>query len=610
MKTVVKKLFCKVTNKSLLLFGLCIVMLSQLPYLILGEGAVIPYHDQLDGELIAYIYQAKYLFSGLNVIPEFLCGASKTALWPPAPFAVLLFKVFSPFTALMLLQVSGQLTAFAGMFCLTNRVLAYGGKDSGRADKSGMGSETADARMTATEIAGAKWIAFIVGFFYAFIPFLPVYGLSQYGMPLLLLCIWQLYEKKHIKGSVIYVAVYGAMSSLVLCGFAWLGLWGLALLVMIARRELGKHKPFLAGFAVLLGVYIAENFALIAQMLGFGEAGVSHKSEYVLVGGAFWQTFWDYFRNNAEHSADNHLWIALLTVLLLIIILIFRKKCSELILGMAKSAIVFLGCIVLLCLAAALWECSFGLSFREHMGALGAFQIGRVLWLTPMLWRIELALCLAIMWNAMKRYRWIGYGISVVLLGTAALGVMKNALVKPCLQQFLNPNYKAISYEDYLAVGVMEQVEDFIAETEGRQKADYRVASLGIDPAAALYHGFYTVDGYSNNYNLEYKHAFRKVIAPELEKSAYLQDYYDNWGNRCYLYSAECPGYYTVEKGGFYYNHLSIDTKALGELGCDYVLSAAWIADAEEKNLQLLNEEAFETSDSYYRIFIYKIKPE
>lgn len=582
-------MFCKVTNKSLLILGLCIVLLSQLPYLILGEGAVLPYHDQLDGELIAYIYQAKYLFSGQNVIPEFLGGASKTALWPPAPLAVLLFKVLSPFAALMVLQVMGQLTAFAGMFLLVNKVLKQC---------------KADATM-----ANAKWIAFVTGFFYTFIPFLPVYGLSQYGMPLLLLCIWQLYENKHVKVCMTYVALYGAMSSLVLCGFAWLGLWSVALLIMLVRRELGKHKAFLAG-AVLLGVYVAENFALIAQMLGFGESGVSHKSEYVLAGGEFLQTFWDYFKNNAEHSADNHLWITLLTVLLLIIILIFWKKCSELILRTAKYAWINLGCIVLLCLVAALWESTPGLAVREHMGALGAFQIGRVLWLTPMLWCVELALCLAIMWNAWKRYRWIGYGISIVLLGAATIGVMKNALVKPCLQQLINPNYNAISYEDYLAVGVLNQAEDFIEETEGRQKADYRVASLGIDPAAALYHGFYSVDGYSNNYDLEYKHAFRKVIAPELLKSEYLQDYYDNWGNRCYLYSAECPGYYTVEKGGFFYNDLSIDMKALKELGCDYVLSAAWIADAQEKNLQLLNEEAFETTDSYYQIYIYKIMPE
>ena len=56
----------------------------------------------------------------------------------------------------------------------------------------------------------------------------------------------------------------------------------------------------------------------------------------------------------------------------------------------------------------------------------------------------------------------------------------------------------------------MQEIDDAI----GRDKSTYRVAHLGISPAPALMHGFYTVDGYSNNYPLEYKHRFREVIAP------------------------------------------------------------------------------------------------
>lgn len=60
----------------------------------------------------------------------------------------------------------------------------------------------------------------------------------------------------------------------------------------------------------------------------------------------------------------------------------------------------------------------------------------------------------------------------------------------------------------------MQEIDDAI----GRDKSTYRVAHLGISPAPSLMHGFYTVDGYSNNYSLEYKHRFREVIAAELEK--------------------------------------------------------------------------------------------
>ena len=141
----------------------------------------------------------------------------------------------------------------------------------------------------------------------------------------------------------------------------------------------------------------------------------------------------------------------------------------------------------------------------------------------------------------------------------------------------------------------------------GKGVDEYRVVSLGIDPAAALYHGFYCLDGYSNNYSLDYKMQFREVISPELEKSEYLRQYYDGWGNRCYLFSSECPGYYTIEKHQFYFQDYQLNAKALYDMGGRYLLSAAYISNAEGQGLTLLNETPFETDGSYYAIYIYEI---
>ncbi len=567
----------KLLHKYLFCIGLGIVCLSVVPYLILGEQSIVPYHDQLDGELIAYIYQAKYLFSGQDVIPEFLNGAAKTALLPPAPLAVLLFKVFSPFAALVVMQLIGQIAAYVGMFRLTEHI---------------------------TE---KKLVSFVTAMLYAFLPFLPVYGLSQYGMPLLFLCMYDLYKPKKVKRSLGYVALYASMSSLVLCGFAWLAVWAVLILVLMIRKKTGMHKSFFAGFGVLFGVYVVENLSLIGQMLGIGEEMVSHKSEYVMSGSAFFSTFWEYIKYNGEHSADNHLWIGCVAIGVFLVGLAVWKKWEAKTQKQYKCMVGTLGILGGFCLIAALWESTVGVIFRAYMGALGSFQMDRFLWLAPMLWLIVLAFCLDILWSVRAHAKWIVYGGSVILLGCVAVVSLKNSFVKPNIQKILNPSYGAISYADYLAIGVLEQAEQFILKTEGVQQEEYRVASLGIDPAAALYHGFYTVDGYSNNYSLEYKHAFRNVIAPELEKNAYLKGYYDDWGNRCYLFSSECPGYYTIEKGGFAFYDLHLDTKALRELGGDYILSAAYIVNAESIGLELLNEQPFETSDSYYRIFVYKV---
>jgi hypothetical protein len=249
------------------------------------------------------------------------------------------------------------------------------------------------------------------------------------------------------------------------------------------------------------------------------------------------------------------------------------------------------------------------------MGALGAFQLDRLLWLCPCLWYLMLGCCVAavlkLCGNREKKHRLAGgvcFALMAASLGITGWQILKDSDVKANLQKLRNTDYPVMSYSDYYAIGVMEQVKDFLWERTGLEQKDYRVVSLGIDPAAALYHGFYCLDGYSNNYSLEYKHSFRKVIAPALEESDYLRDYYDNWGNRCYLFGTECPGYYTIEKNGFYFQHLELDTEALRELGGNYLFSAAYIANSDELGLTLLREEPFETEESYYRIFLYEVE--
>lgn len=561
------------------LFGLLAVLLSNIPFFILGMDSIIPYHDQLDGEIIAYIYRAKYLFSG-DLIPEFLNGASKNTLTPPAPLAVLLFRIFRPFTAYMILQIMGQLVAYVGMFILAKK--------------------TSDNH----------WIAVIVALLYTFLPFLPAYGLSQYGMPLLLVCLWALYKNQHTGPALVYVGLYTALSSLVLCGFVWLGIWGLTLLVLLCKKQLKDHLMMLWGFLVMTGIYLFENISLILQIFGLGTGYVSHKSEYVLSGNPFWDTFRTYLLYNAEHSEDQHIWI--LGLVLLVAVTVCGAKCSDETKQKVKWLALDLGVICLLCLVAAVWESNLCVGLRSNLGAIGSFQLGRVLWLTPTLWYLALALCLSILWNphhsTLPLLRYLGYAATVAIIGVTGLFCLLNSFVKPNVQEILIKDYDTISWSDYYALGVMEQAEQVLLEQEGLTKSQYRVASLGIDPVAALYHGFYCLDGYSNNYDLKYKHAFREVIAPELERNDWIRTYYDGWGNRCYLYSSEIPGYFNIQKGSFWYNDLQLNTDALSRLGCDYILSAAYIVNAEDLQLELLTPDPCTTPDSYYNIYIYKLR--
>lgn len=581
-----KQFIQKISNKQIFIIGFLAVVLSFIPYLILGMDSIIPYHDQLDVEFINYMYRAKYLFSGENVIPEFLNGAAKTAMTPPAPLAVLLFKVFSPFTAYMVLQFICQIVSYVGMYALA-RVLT----DKGI-------------------------IALIVSFFFTYNAFLPVHGLAVYGTPMLVLCLMYLYQKKHIRFSYAYIAFYAMLSSLVLCGFAWLGFWLVGLILLGIMKRLKEHKELILGFFLMLVVYIVENATLLGEMFGLIESAESHKAELILNGGTIWDGFINYLKYNDQHTADNHLWILYLTCFVVVLLWTFGrvfgrrdmvdhaekiKLCRNLMTGiLAFNLMVYF--------VAAVWASSFGVAFRMHLGTLKAFNFSRIFWVTPVLWYIELTLCLHVLWGFKGLWKYAGFAVTAPLILYTCFTTLKSSMIKPCVQEILLPDYNAMSFFDYYAIGILEQAEQCIREKDGLEKDSYKVASLGIDPAAALYHGFYCVDGYSNNYSLEYKHRFREVIAAELDKNDWIKSHFDTWGSRCYVFSGEIPGYYMVERNSFWFNNLQLNTAALKGLGCDYILSAAYIVNAEDNHLELLREEPFYTENSYYQIYIYKIK--
>lgn len=583
--------------------GLAAVGFLLLPFLILGEDAIVVYHDQLDGEMLAYLFAARYPLA--DTYQQFMGGMSVTALTVPAPLCTLLFVFFSPFTAYVLMQLGGSLIGYLGIWLLGQ------------------------------EMKASSFISMAVGVLFAYLPLLPVYGLSQYGVPLLIWSFYQLWCGRKRGAAILYPLVYAMASSLVLVGFAVL-VFGAVIpvadfvytfLVRKKSGEIPKKEKRLSLVLVWLGmllIYVTENLRLLRQMLGLAsEAVVSHKTEYLLAAedpvGGFLQNLW--FGGQHSEAYQKYILVAAAVTAVMFFVSFCSKSLSvdQVIIRRVKLAFSLFGGNVLLAGVAALWNSNAGVVLRSQLSALGGFQLDRVLWLAPAVWYLLLLCILQIWWEILKKWckknslkKWIygaaGMSVCCCLLLTGVT-VLKESCLKPNVQKLLRSDYQALSYRDYYAEEVMGQVQDYLWEQTGQQPEEYRVVSLGIDPAAAYYAGFSCLDGYSNNYSLDYKHAFRQVIAPELQKSEYLTQYYDDWGNRCYLISAECPGYYTIEKGGFFFQQYELNAEALKAMGGRYLLSAAYILNAEEQGLKLLREEPFETIESYYRIFLYEVMP-
>ncbi len=590
----------KLASNLIFILGLIAVAVSFLPYLILGQDAIFTYHDQLDGEVIAYLLNARHLgYSG--PFWEFMGGAAQTALVPPAPAFVLLFAAVDAHVALSLMQLVGSLVGYLGMYYLIKTL-----------------KNMVEINSVPTWLGELVIVAISV--IYAYLPFLPAYGLSQYGMPLLLACFLWITQGVGVcmsdgcppVGSKIqrvfhwiYIALYGLSSSLVLCGFGILGAIAVAVIVLFIRKKKENALRLLGAGALLTVVAGMVNIRLLGQVL-FGLGEVSHKEGYVNHGENFLVTFWNNLIQGKVHTNDFHE-IFLWGILIVFVLFLITRKYQKLVTVMGIA----LGSIVILSAISALWDSTVGVALRECLGGLRSFQMNRLLWMTPVLWYLCLGLAMLgvanWVWEHTTYYTWIILiamgGILLVTGGKVALG----SHLKPNAIKLFNGYYQAISFSDYYAIGVMEQVEEYIEETTGQRKQDYYVANFGIDPAAALYHGFYCLDGYSNNYSLEYKNQFREVIAGELDRNDYIRQNFDDWGNRCYIFSSECPGYYTIEKGGFYLKDFRIDTNLLKEMGGKYLLSAVYIENGPDIGLELVRENPFETDDSYYRIYLYEV---
>lgn len=571
---------------GLLLFGGVFI-----PLFIWGENCVFPIHDQLDETILSYVLNARHWGERVDFFPELLGGINASGMQPSAVLFIPLYRLFSAVNAFLIQYAVVFLCGFFGMY------------------------------LAVKEMTGSSILAVAMGGCFCMLPIPPVYGLSVMGVPFLLWCFLNLWNGRRIVFSFLYLLFFGLTTHLVLIGYVVLGLWLLALLWSILKKCCNRW--ICLGFGFLMLLYVLVNRSLFYELIFGGGSYVSHREELVNVAMPFWEAVKGVFLNSAQHANSLHGYLILPTFAALILGVVFyrrldpkrKKRCIAAVAGMA----ILVGIAVLY----GICKCQPVVDFRNRCsGFLRYFQLERFYWLYPAGWYLEFGLCFSVWWEAGRQgcdvrekraNSRIGKLVHSPLfqLATLVLVLLPTLqLIKVNSYFFLNVNQHNngsgvtgyISWGSFYAEELMLELENAI----GREKEDYRVAHVGLSPAPALMHGFYTADGYSNNYPLEYKHRFRRVIAGELEKSPETAAYFDDWGSRCYLFNAESGYAYMLGKQDrTVYHDLEFDTTALRELGCEYIFSCGEILNAQELALELLGY--FETEDSFWGVWLYEL---
>lgn len=622
--------------------GLLAVSLIALPYAVLGEGSYVQIHDQLDGEVLNYMYQARYLGRG-HVIPQFMNGMDKASMLPPAPLGVLIYRFLAPFAAYAVMHWLCLLTGFLGMYALGKKL-----------------------RLRRT----VSWAMACV---FCYIPFYPVYGLAALGQPMLTLCGLSLAEKgesksvKRRRWASCYLGIFlfAAGSSLTLVGYVWVAagmLWTIYLAIAGKRgkarkggnpQNIGYGSSLRAGVGTLtlLMTYLALNADLLRSIAGKGFA--THRQEMVLRATEHpLASLKELILNGGSYSPVYSAGILTAATLLALALLLCRKKKSD-VSGRLGAAWGLIGLIGLCALLAVLWNSGPVVSLRLSMGGIFTyFQADRVYWCFPFLWMLALgfvlegfcalgeetacvcqrrraksSLCCG---NAepvsggsgaeehlsagRARQGWqtrLAAGIAcLLLLGIEGVQVFRDSPLNKNIRLMLLDGYRQVTWESIFMEDVFARIDAGI----GEDKEKCSVVSLGIYPSVALYHGYTCADGYSNNYDLEYKHRFRRVMARELEENEETRRYFDEWGNRLYLAGAPYGINGMVAKGQGGYTDLDYDLDAMVEMNIRYLLAAAPVelsaASREQADLtmELVEGSPFTDNTAYYEVWVYRIR--
>jgi hypothetical protein len=226
------------------------------------------------------------------------------------------------------------------------------------------------------------------------------------------------------------------------------------------------------------------------------------------------------------------------------------------------------------------------------------FYWARFFFFLPLLW----ILLLAVLLRRVITYKW-ERSILPNLIVLAVLSIMSlniayfNDELRKNLSLLAGFNHTP-TYCGFFDPPLFEKINKYI----GKQQSDYRIVSVGLDPSVATYNGFYCLDSYLSLYLLSYKHQFRKLIAGELEKNPRIKAYYDDWGNRCYVFSSELENVTCSKYANAKIYNLAFNTAEFRDMGGEYVFSAAEIVNCEMINLKLL--DIFE--GRYWKIYLYQ----
>lgn len=537
-------------------------MAYYIPVIVLGQDSIVAIHDNLDGYLPNLVTQANYSqWLSTGEYPVMDGNVSYLAMQDWISVKMLLFLLLNPFTAYMIHDMLMRAIAMAFMFLLLYDYVI----------------KTSDYKILVSLLSS---IAF------ALVATYTIFGLTSFGVPLVAWCVLNIRSDKKKVISFLLLALLPLFSTLALTGFYIGCALGIFLLILFIRKEKNVWPVFWAS-ALMVFMYIVVNVPMLMSFFNSNE--LTNRAEFQST--YTWFEVIGYAKTLFLHGQYHYgSYMSICCLIAMVVALICNKGVDWLILFMFVGVVVIVAFAALFCILK---------TYCPDLKFVQSFQLDRFyIFLLP-LWILIQARSLSVICSK-KHLRFVGITLAVV---STCIFVYTNKDFRSNVKLMAGIPVQEVSYKQFYDNDLFSMIEREIGCDKPFQK---KVVSIGMPPGIALYNHYYTIDAYMSSYPLEYKHKFRKVIANELKKSEQLKAYFDNWGSRCYVLSAELGTSYLYGKNSnVTIQHLDVDTKQLQKIGCQYVFSAVPIENFEE--LGWIFEKSFTNKDSYWEIYLYRI---
>ncbi|MBL0074091.1 MAG: hypothetical protein IPP34_20745 [Bacteroidetes bacterium] len=550
--------------------ALLILILLYVPFLLMGTNAYVLYKDNLDSDfLYLHLLKTTGMLFGTDpqlIVPNIMNGLPRVYFHSEFSIIRLWFLIFPSFWAYVFNSFIIHLVGFIGMYLFMKDYFTSGNHKS----------------------------AAMIAALFALAPFYTMYGLSMAGVPLILWVFLKIMDRKSRPFHWVILLIFPFYAH-----FAMIGPFILFFLFVLAmyRTFILKHKiPFTyyTAMSVLFLTFLIANFNIISSYI-FPSDVLSHRSEWTTIPYSLKNTIKQTIKIISFGHYHSASFIAFPIYILGILVLWQIRKDR---IKFIQLALPFAGVAMIAVFIAVYPFIKY--TFKDSFHFITSFQLTRFSFLIPLMWFLIIGLSFKYMVTTKKLF-WFILSIQVCFV------ILANKEIKLNYIHLATKGPSTLNFNSFEAVysqDLCQQIKEYI----GLPPSAYRVLSLGMEPNVAIYNGFYTLDSYQNYYPLNYKHAFRKIIAAELDKNAFIRKNFDTWGNRCYVFSDElqkCCFLDCHKKKKCQINNLSLNLDAVKSLGGKYLFSAVPVNNALEIGLKF--ERKFESVTARYNIYLYKI---